>query len=236
MNSKIIRCLERLIKYVKKDDSYRFNTSYSLKQLMYSVFYRSIQFVRGYKLILKCKECRLPIFCGKSVRVEHGYMLSCGSGLILEDYAYINALSELGIQIGQNVTIARGASLVCTGVIANKGKGIIIGNNCAVGAQSFLAGQGGIKIGNDVIIGPGVRIFSENHNYNEIEISIRKQGETRKGIIIEDNCWIGANAVILDGIRIGKGTVIAAGSVVTNSIDQNKVAAGVPAKVIKIRH
>lgn len=127
------------------------------------------------------------------------------------------------------------AVLSCTGVIANKGVGIVIGNNSAVGAQSFLGGQGGIVIGNDVIMGPQVKIFSENHNYALPDMLIRKQGESRKGVVIGDNCWVGAGAIILDGVTLAEGCVIAAGAVVTKSMPANSVVAGVPAKVIQTR-
>lgn len=165
--------------------------------------------------------------------MQHAYQVLAGKSLIIEDGVHINALSANGIVLGNNVTIAKYAILTCTGVIANRGTGIEIGNNSGIGAQSFLGGQGGIKIGNDVIMGPQVKIFSENHNYDRSDVIIRKQGESRKGISIEDNCWIGAGVTILDGVTISKGCVVAAGSVVTKSIPKNSIAAGVPAKVIK---
>jgi acetyltransferase-like isoleucine patch superfamily enzyme len=167
--------------------------------------------------------------------LEFGFMIQTGAGLILEDDVKINALSAHGISFGNNVTIGRGAILVCTGVVANKGEGILIGSNSAVGALSFLGGQGGIRIGNNVIMGPSVRIFSENHNFEDPAVPIRKQGESRQGVVIEDDCWIGAGATILDGATIGTGSVVAAASVVTRSVPPFSVVAGVPAKVIKSR-
>jgi acetyltransferase-like isoleucine patch superfamily enzyme len=165
----------------------------------------------------------------------HGRNLNVGKSLIIEDGVYIDALSEEGIILGNNVTIAKQSILICTGVIRKIGKGIQIGNNSAIGAQSFIGGQGGVNIGNDVIMGPGVRIFSENHIYKDKKELIRLQGESRKGVAIGDNCWIGASSTILDGVTIGNGCVIAAGSVVTKDIPSNSVAAGVPAKVVKNR-
>ena len=232
---RILAYLEKIISLIKKDKTYKFKTSFSFREFFFIVLYRAIQFVRGFKLILKSKHSSLPIFCGRSVKIEHGYMLSYGKGLIVEDNVYINALSESGINMGRNVTIARSSVLICTGVIANKGVGITIGSNTAIGAQSFLGGQGGINIGDDVIMGPGVKIFSENHNYADTNILIRKQGENRKGVVIEDNCWIGANVTILDGVTIGSGSVVAAGAVVTKSLKKNSIAAGVPAVTIKYR-
>ena len=167
--------------------------------------------------------------------VQHGYQFKAGKSLILEDGVHINALSENGIEVGDNVTIGKYAILTCTGVIANKGVGIRIGNNSAIGTQSFLGGQGGITIGNDVIMGPQVKIFSENHVYENPEVLIRKQGESRKGVVIGDNCWIGAGVTILDGVSISKGSIVAAGAVVTQSLPENSFAAGVPARVIRSR-
>lgn len=175
------------------------------------------------------------VFTGKNVTIRHSYQLSAGRNLILDDNVYINALSHQGIRIGDNVTIARDSILICTGVIANKGEGIVIGNGTGINARAYLGGQGHIVIGENVIVGPGVKIFSENHNFSNHHAIIKDQGVTRKGVTIGDNCWIGASVTILDGVTIGNGSVIAAGSVVTRSVPENSVAAGVPAKVLKSR-
>jgi acetyltransferase-like isoleucine patch superfamily enzyme len=176
-----------------------------------------------------------PVFRGRRVVVEHAYQLSAGPGLILEDGAFISALSLNGVKLGRNVTIARGAVLTCTGVIARIGDGIRIGDRSAVGAGSFIGGQGGVSIGDDVIMGAGVRIFSENHEYQALDRPIRAQGETRRGVAIDDDCWIGAGATIVDGVSVGTGCVIAAGAVVTRSVPPFTIAAGVPARAIGSR-
>lgn len=72
--------------------------------------------------------------------------------------------------MGNNVTIAKFTSIQCTGVIHELGTGVTIGDNSAVGAYSFLGGQGGITIGNNVIMGPKVNIFSENHGFNRFSL------------------------------------------------------------------
>jgi acetyltransferase-like isoleucine patch superfamily enzyme len=226
--------VESIIGKLKNDPTYRLDENYSFRQLWYVVWYRFVQLCRGLFVRLSIHS-RGMIFCGKRVTIEHGYQVYAGKSLILEEGVHLNALSERGIKLGDNVTIAKYAILTCTGVIANKGTGISIGHNSAVGAQSFIAGQGGVTIGNDVIMGAGVRIFSENHIYNDPAIVIRKQGETRKGVFIGDNCWIGAGSTILDGVHIASGCIVAAGSVVTRSLDENSIAAGVPARVIKHR-
>lgn len=112
---------------------------------------------------------------------------------------------------------------------------ITAGTNLGVSNFSFLAGQGGLRIGDNVRIGPHVVIYASNHIFNDPHIPIAKQGMSARGITIEDDIWIGAGAIILDGVRIGKGSVIGAGAVVTKDIPPYSIAAGVPARIIKKR-
>jgi len=228
------KLVEKIVRILKNDPIYSLDKDYSLREIITVVKLRFIQMIRGLikSILIKNKGI---FFCGKGVKIEFGYLIKAGYNLIIENNVIINALSKNGVILGNNVTIAKNSILQCTGIIANKGIGITIGNNSAVGAQSYLGGQGGIQIGNDVIMGPGVMIFSENHNYDDKEILIRKQGENRKGVKIGNNCWLGAGSTILDGVVIGEGCVIAAGSVVTKSFPKDSIIAGVPAKVIKSR-
>lgn len=82
------------------------------------------------------------------------------------------------------------------------------------------------------MIGPGVIIWSQNHKYESPSIPIRVQGYERRKVIIDRDVWIGAAAVILPGVHLAEGTVVAAGSVVTKSTEPYSVVAGVPARVI----
>jgi acetyltransferase-like isoleucine patch superfamily enzyme len=231
----LIYLVEKIVSFFKNDPSYRIKIQLSNRELIEILRIRGFQLIRGVIKKIHFGESKGIIFCGRSVILEHAYKIKSGPGLILEDYVHLNALSEEGLFFGRNVTIAKYSSLVCTGVIANKGKGIKIGDYSAIGAHSFIGGQGGVLIGDNVIMGPGVKIFSENHNFDHLHIPIRLQGETRKGVNIGSNCWIGAGVIILDGVTIGEGCVIAAGAVVTKDIPPNTIAAGVPAKVIKTR-
>ena len=86
-----------------------------------------------------------------------------------------------------------------------------------------------------MIMGPGVMIFSEDHEYSDPDKPIRLQGVSREKVIIEDDCWIGAGVTILKGVTIGQGTVIAAGTVVNRSVSRYSLVAGVPGKEIKSR-
>lgn len=120
-------------------------------------------------------------------------------------------------------------------ILDTKSGSIELGNNVSVNPHSMIYGQGGLKIGNDVRIAAHVVIIPANHNFDGRDLPIRKQGMTKKGVIIEDDVWLGTGVKVLDGVTIAKGCVIAAGAVVTKSTEPYGVYAGVPAKKIKSR-
>ena len=85
-------------------------------------------------------------------------------------------------------------------------------------------------------MGPRVNLMSENHNFSELNSSIKSQGIARSFILIEDNVWIGVNSTILPGVTIGSGSIIAAGAVVTKDVPKNTIVGGIPAKIIRSRN
>lgn len=110
-----------------------------------------------------------------------------------------------------------------------------MGDHVTVNPFSVLYGHGGLRIGSNVLIAAHVIIIPANHRFDRADILIRKQGESRLGITIGDDVWIGAGARILDGVTIGTGCVVAAGAVVTRDVQPYSVVAGVPARTIKRR-
>lgn len=113
------------------------------------------------------------------------------------------------------------------------GEDVHIGRNCI-----FQSPHGEIKIGNHVMFGPGVNIHGGNHHYDQIGKymkAIEKNDGCDGVVTICDDVWIGCNAIILKGVTIGEGAVIAAGAIVANNIPPYAIAAGVPAKVLKYR-
>jgi len=140
------------------------------------------------------------------------------------------------IQLSKNLIIGKNTR-ISSYVKIKVANGILkIGENCTINSFCFIdADEGGLYIGDNVLIGPRVGIHGSNYIYENKNIPIIFQGVVSKGIHIEDDVWIGSNSTILDGVTIGKGSVIGAGSVVTRNVPPYSIAVGVPAKVIKER-
>ncbi len=103
------------------------------------------------------------------------------------------------------------------------------------GVNPYVTIYGKVTIGKNNMIAPHVMIAGGTHNFHSVEIDIYMQGGTSKGIEIKDNVWIGANSVIIDGVIIGEGAIIAAGSIVTKNVKPYDIVAGNPATIIKNR-
>lgn len=114
---------------------------------------------------------------------------------------------------------------------------IVIGEHCYINPHCVLYSGNGITLGNHVLIGPGTKIMAANHAYSNPEMLIRHQrfAPSKGGVIIEDDVWVGANCVLLDGTHIEQGSVVAAGSVVRGRVSAYSVFGGTPAKLIKYR-
>lgn len=112
---------------------------------------------------------------------------------------------------------------------------IEIGAATYIGPYTCIAGPGSIKIGKNCLIASHSGIYGNNHKFADPTCRIQEQGLTCKGVFIEDDCWLGTGVKVLDGVTIGKGSVIGAGAVVTKDIPPYSVAVGVPAKVISQR-
>jgi acetyltransferase-like isoleucine patch superfamily enzyme len=149
------------------------------------------------------------IFIGKKCKISKnsiiGY-LEHGGKIIISD----------GCQIRHNVLIRS-----CTGEI-KIGKRVIINYGC------ILHGLGGILIGDDTLLSPNCQIYAQNHNFKR-DILIREQKNTGLGVVIGSDVWIGANSIILDGVKIGDGAVIGVGSIVSKNIPKYEIWAGNPA-------
>lgn len=123
-------------------------------------------------------------------------------------------------------------SVIESGACINNAVGdVIIGDYTRVGLHNTIIGP--VNIGHHVNLAQGITVTALNHNFEDSEKRIDEQGVSTTPVVIEDDVWIGANAVILPGVRVGTHSVVAAGAVVTKEVPPHSIVAGIPAKIIK---
>ena len=217
-----------------RNPNFEFDEALNMSALLQFVFIQVSCLVRGFKVFFRFRKPR-GMMLGKGVSFFNITKIKWGKFLRLGNQVAISALSKNGIQFGNNVSIGAFSRVIVSTSLNNIGNKIVIGNNVGIGEFAYLGGAGGLEIGDECIVGQYLSCHPENHNYEDLEIAIRHQGVTRKGIKIGNNCWIGSKVTILDGVSIGQGCIIAAGSVVTKSFPENSIIGGVPAKLLKNR-
>lgn len=182
-----------------------------------------------YRLILKM-EGMAAIEDG--VRLRFANHIRLANGCYLDRGSYLHACPH-GIQIGENTIVMHGAVLHVYNFRGLPNSGIQIGRESLIGEYSVIRGQGGVKIGDRVYTSPFTQILAVNHVFEDPKQPFIHQGITAEGIEIENDVWLGAGAIITDGVKVGRGAVVAAGAVVTRDVPPYTVVAGVPAKVVK---
>jgi acetyltransferase-like isoleucine patch superfamily enzyme len=188
--------------------------------------------LRGLWWRLWLKQTSGLILIGSHVAIRNPQYIRVGPDFVAEDYCEIQGLAEHGVTFGRHVTIGRFAMIRPSGYYGRDiGSGLRVGDYSNIGAYCYLGCGGGIEIGSHVMLSPRVSIHSENHNYDRLDLPMRAQGVVRRPTTIEDDCWIASTSVILSGVRIGRGAIVAAGSVVTKDVPPYAIVAGVPAIV-----
>lgn len=167
-----------------------------------------------------------------NVRIRHAQGIRLGSRTYIDQGVYLHACPN-GIEIGDDTCVMHNAELHVFNFRDLPHAFIRIGRGTFVGESVVVRGQGGVEIGNDVLIGPMAKILAVNHEFRDISRPVIAQGITGDGIVIEDGAWIGGGAAILDGVRVGRGAVVGANAVVTRDVPPHTVVAGSPARVIK---
>lgn len=185
-----------------------------------------------YRMILKMDG---PAAIEKNVRLRFADHIQLGRGSYLDEGVYIHACPG-GVTIGKNTLIMHGAILHVYNFRSLPNAGIHIGDDSLIGEYTVIRGQGGVTIGNRVYTSPMTQLIAVNHVFSDPDRPFIDQGITAEGIVIEDDVWLGANAVVTDGVRVGKGAVVAASAVVTKDVPPHTVVAGIPARVIKEVH
>jgi virginiamycin A acetyltransferase len=160
--------------------------------------------------------------------------LTLGEGVYVSPDARIHpSVRGTRIVIGAHTQIYDFVSIRAVG----GGGDLIMGEHCYINPQCVIYTGNGITMGNYVLLAPGAMLMPTNHDFGRRDIPIRHQGfhPSKGGITLENDVWIGANAVILDGTHIGEGAIIAAGSVVQGVVPAYEIWGGVMAQKLKDR-
>jgi acetyltransferase-like isoleucine patch superfamily enzyme len=170
---------------------------------------------------------------GRNITLRHPHKVTIGNNTFIDDGAVLDAKGEeeQGIFIGDNVIVGRNTILSC------KGGSIHLGDFANISANCSLLSESKIDIGKHTFLaGQCYLVAGGNHSFERTDIPIMFQPSVRKGgIIIQDDCWLGASVVVLDGVSLATGCVIGAGAVITKSFPAYSVAVGIPARTVRLR-
>lgn len=170
------------------------------------------------------------VVIGSDVTLRCPKQIQIAPGVILDDFVQLIANSSRrgAIEIGKN-TFLRSFAMLNAGPPDGY---IRVGNNCSIGQSTVIYGNGGVQIGDHVMVAGQCFIVASSHRFNQADLPIKEQGHSALGVSIGDNVWVGAGCKILDGVTIGEGSVIAANAVVNKNVDSGTIVGGVPATVI----
>ncbi len=232
----VMKMLQTLVKRVKRDPDYFLDESMRFGDLLAMLRKLGTAFLRG--LYHRCfmGEARGLIFIGRRVKLRNRKHIHAGRNFIAEDDCEIQGLSREGIRFGDDVTVGSYAQIRPSGYYGREiGRGLTLGDRSNIGPFAYIGASGKIEIGSDVMMGPRVSLFAENHRFDDPNRTMKSQGCEARGITIEDDVWLGSGSIILDGVRVGRGSIVAAGSVVTRDVPPYTIVGGNPARVLKHR-
>ncbi len=194
---------------------------------------RFINLLRGNIFLFSRLKRPKLFFLGHNSKLIGSEKMNFGKSITVGQNVKISTIGSEGFYFGHNFTIRNFSIIDSFGSIKKESGKLVIGDNVGVSEFCYFAVRGNISIGDNVIFGPGVKIFSENHSFKLFEKVFRLQEEIRNEVIIGNNVWIGSNTIILPGVTIEDNAVIAAGSVVNKNINNGTLHGGIPAKQIK---
>jgi acetyltransferase-like isoleucine patch superfamily enzyme len=154
-----------------------------------------------------------------------------GSHVFIDEDAVLDAKgASSAIHLGDSVLVGRNTVLSCAAGTITTGNDVSIGPHCYV-----RAGLGSIRLGNHLTIGAGAMLVSGNPDHKQLDVPMKNQVGSGRGITFGDDVWVGVGAFVLDGVTVGSGSVVGAGAVVLGDVPEYAIVAGVPARVIGSR-
>jgi serine acetyltransferase len=172
------------------------------------------------------------LILGRGLVIRHPASMAFGANVAIDDCAFIDASGsgEIGVQLRDGVVLSRNC------IVLGKTGPIVLMERVDVGFNCVFASVVGITIGASTIIAGNCYIGGGRYHHDRLDQSIMDQGAYSRGeIIIGENSWIGAGAIILDGVKLGKGVIVGAGAVVTKDAPDYAVLVGAPARIVRIR-
>jgi len=207
-----------------------------LADILYYAYHKGFwAYLRGWLYRPRLRRCGGRLFVGRGARILFPSHLGVGHNVAIGDFTYVTCFGTEGVELGHNVRIREFGWVQVTSHLSHPGRGLRIGDDTYIGPHCVLGAGGGIVLGKHVMLGAYVQLLAEDHAFSDPSQPIDRQGVTRRGITVGDGCWLGNSVIVLDGVHIGEGTVVGAGSVVTRDLPQRSVAVGNPARVIKER-
>lgn len=195
----------------------------------------ALSYLRGLLWRARFGACGGRLFVGRRAVVHFPRYVSVGRNVYIGAGTSLSGLSTGGIRLGDDVRIREDVWIQATSTLDHPGVGLTVGDGTYVGPRCLLGAGGGIVIGRHVTLGAAVHLLAENHVFHDPDRPIVDQGVSRRGITIDDDVWIGNAAIVLDGVRVGRGAVVGAGAVVTRDVPSLAIVAGNPARIVGVR-
>lgn len=206
--------------------------------LRYVVVARLAERVRGWWIgsFLATRPAGLLARSGVSLRKDRPSSIELGRGCVLAEGARLRALCDHGHGEGALISAGNGCSFKENCVVFATSGTIRMGHRCAVGrGTELIAHRSSIHIGDNVRIAANVFISGTDHRFDDPTRPIVDQGYVFEPVTLGDDVWVGFGACILPGVTIGRGSIVAAGAVVTKDVPDYAIVGGVPAKLIGTR-
>lgn len=171
---------------------------------------------------------------GANVVLRHPKKIHIGKNVMIDDNVLVDAkgVNNNGITIRDDVFVGRNSILSC------KDGDIVLDNRVNIGFNSIIFSSNSVRVGKDVLIAGFTYIVGGgNYSLERLDVPINQQYdfEGKGGITIGDNVWVAAHVVILDGVKVGTGSVLAAGAIISRDVPEMSIVGGVPGKVLKKR-